>query len=197
MPTVAWRPCLSRHECFDQPLRLHAKNRQRLFDCSGWRGLRPRHGDGEPPPVADDVGRGVGVEMRRAALGLATIDLFGVAVRLAVVGDPRQIDRHRIAAFPQGLGQVGGQARIEPPLQLVDRRQDCPQGIAHSLVRRRPGQTPAGVEDRGDPRGGVQQDRDDDRRGASVAVIRQPNVILDDRGGTVVDLPRTNAILSP
>ena len=49
-------------------------------------------GHGEPLPVADDIGGGVGVEVAGAALGLAAVDLVDVAEGLAVVGDQGQVD---------------------------------------------------------------------------------------------------------
>ena len=39
----------------------------------------------------DDVNRGIGMKVRRATLGLATIDFVEIVARLAMIGDERQV----------------------------------------------------------------------------------------------------------
>ena len=41
--------------------------------------------------VVDDVNRGIGMKVRRAALGFAAIDFVEIVARLAMIGDERQI----------------------------------------------------------------------------------------------------------
>ena len=41
--------------------------------------------------MADDVDRGIGMKVRRAALGLATIDFLGIVAVLAMIGDERYV----------------------------------------------------------------------------------------------------------
>jgi len=66
--------------------------------------------------LADDVGGGVGVEVRRAALGLAAEDLAEVAEWLAVVGREGEIDGEGLAAATQGVRQVALQGAVEAAL---------------------------------------------------------------------------------
>ena len=69
---------------------------------------------GEAVTVADDVERGVGVEVAGPALGLGAVDLVGIMLRLAMIGDQDQIGGHALRAATQGPGQVVGQGGVEP-----------------------------------------------------------------------------------
>src|SRR6476646_7264568 len=58
--------------------------------------------------VLDQVGGGVGVEVRGAALGLAAVEFVGLVKRLTVVRQQRQIDGQVVSAALQ-TGQTGAQ----------------------------------------------------------------------------------------
>lgn len=57
-----------------------------------------REGHREASAFLDDVGRGVGVEVTGAALGLTAVDLAGVVQRFTVVGDEGEVDGQRLTA---------------------------------------------------------------------------------------------------
>jgi hypothetical protein len=76
-------------------------------------------GQGEAAAVLDQVGGGVGVEVGGAALGLAAVDLGGIAERLPVVGDQGDVHGDDPAAAAQGAGQVRGEGPLEAAFQGV------------------------------------------------------------------------------
>ena len=148
-----------------------------------------RQGDGEAVAVVDDIERGVGVEVAGPALGLRAVDLVGVVQRLAMIGDQDQVDGQALRPAAQGPGQVAGQGGVEPALQLGEVGQGGDQGQAGRLVGGGVAQALAGIRERGDAGGGVEQ-QGQQRPGAALgSVVRELEMVLKDRGGAAVDLP--------
>jgi len=119
-------------------------------------------GHGVPPPLADDVGGGVGVEVAGAVAGLAAVHLGGVAEGLAVVRDQCQVDGQPLGMPAQRLGQMPGEGGVELTLQPGVVGEGGQQGLAGRLVGGRVSEPMAGVGERGDPGGGGQQERPED-----------------------------------
>ena len=99
------------------------------------------------------------MEVAGAVLGLAAVDLVGVAERAAVVGDQGQVDGQPLEVLAQRLGQVPGQGAVELPLGLGVVGQGGQQGLACRLVGGGVAEALAGVGQRGDPGGGGEQER--------------------------------------
>ena len=148
-----------------------------------------RQGDGEAGAAVDDIQRGVGMEVAGPALGRRAIDLVGVVQRLAVIGDQDQVGGQALRSAAQGPGQVAGQGGVEPALQLGEVGQGGDQGQPGGFVGRCVAQALAGIRERGEARGGVEQ-QGEQRPGAALgSVVGELEVVLKDRGGAAVDLP--------
>jgi len=109
-----------------------------------------RQGDREAMSLTDDMAAGVGMKMTCAVLGLAAADFPGVPIRLAVIGNQRQVDGHCLRATPEGLREAVGQGAIQSPRQLVILGQGGHQGFEQGLLREGMIQIAASGEDRGD-----------------------------------------------
>jgi len=59
------------------------------------------------------------VEVGGALLGLASVDLTGIVLGLAVVGDKDEVDGQGLPAAAEGLGQVTLSGAVEAPLQAT------------------------------------------------------------------------------
>jgi hypothetical protein len=71
---------------------------------------------GKPFPVADHVGRSVGMELRSAPFGFAATQLSLVALGLPVIGNQGQIDSDRPTPLADGLGNLRGESFVETQL---------------------------------------------------------------------------------
>jgi len=74
-------------------------------------GLAPTdvgQGDREAPALADDVRRGIDMEVAGATPRLAAVDLLGIVEVRPVIGDEEEVNGQRLGAAAQGLGQVAG-----------------------------------------------------------------------------------------
>ncbi len=121
------------------------------------------------------------MEVGGATLGLAAIDFVGVVQGLAVVGGQRQVTGQGLAALAQGLGQVALQGAVEAPRQLGEGRQGGQEGVMHGGVGGGIAQGGAGVGQRGDAGGGVEQDGPQDASRTLGAVVGQADVLLAQR----------------
>ena len=154
-----------------------------------------RQGHGVAMVLVDHIGRGIGMEMRGAALGFAADDFLGIARGRAVIGDQGQVDGHPLTALPQRLGQVSGQGTVELPLGLGEVGQGGQQGQPRRLVGRGIAEAFAGIGQRGDPRGGVEQERQEQSGAALGSVIVELQVGLQQRRGVLMDLVGGERIL--
>ena len=154
--------------------------------------LYRRQGDGETMPLADYVTSRIGMKMARAALGLTAVDLVGVVLRLAVIGNQRQIDRQRLRTSPERLGKTIGQGGVHSLLEFVVLRQGCHQRVEHGLLCWRVCYVPAGGENGADPGSCEEQDAQQNRRPTFVSTILQPNMLLDHGRSPIVDFAAAN-----
>jgi hypothetical protein len=94
---------------------------EQLADDLGRRGFAadPGGGEGDAAAVADQGGGGGGVGVAGARLGLAAVDLRGVAERAAVVGDRGDVHGDDPPAAADGAGPAPGQGVSEAALQGV------------------------------------------------------------------------------
>jgi hypothetical protein len=127
------------------------------------------------------------VEVAGAALGLAAIDLVGMAERRAVVRDQGQVEGQPLEVLAQRLGQVPGQRRVELPLQRGGVGPSGQQRLACGLVGGGIAQRLASVGQRGDPSGGEQERPEDLGRGPALVVL-EVQVSLQVLGGDAMDL---------
>ena len=63
--------------------------------------------------VAHDRGRGLGMKMGGAAFGLTAVDLFDALVRLTLVGDQGQVNRHALGPLAQSFGDLSRKQPIQ------------------------------------------------------------------------------------
>ena len=126
--------------------------------------------------------------MAGPAFGLGAVDLVGVVLRLAMIGDQDQIGGHALRAATQGPGQVAGQGGVESALQFGKIGQGGDEGQARGLVGGGVAQGLAGIGERSNPSGRVKQQGEQQTGPALGSVVAEFQMVLEDDGGAAVDL---------
>jgi hypothetical protein len=140
----------------------------------------------------DDVNRGIGMKVRRTALGLATIDFVGIVARLAMIGDERQVAPQAPAArlVQPALRQAGIQPLVEAFFQFVDRRQPRDESLANASSPAR--RSDVGKHGR---RSGRPRSRMCQSKAATFATAVLRPIILKNRVAIFLDILRGDGIL--